>query len=213
MQSIRCSLLLTIVAWSVCLSIAHNCDPHKNSWTDWGATWDVDADGPKKPGVKWGLRCPQGGDFGGIFEPIVKYRECLGWASYLVSSGSDAAFCYQQVVPCGCFECVMAVCECRSTITASSVLNCKHHLAAFLTNLCPTSRHGFHCCSGIRMMPWIRGPPQKQSCSSITEHHRLLAWEMLSNFCMLLCFKYHFCVTVVVISRFFTVFAVMILNL
>jgi len=66
------------IVWSVCvcLSVRHNREPYKNSWTDWDAV--VDSGGPKKPCTRLGHNPPGKGPFwGDMSHPIVKYRQTL----------------------------------------------------------------------------------------------------------------------------------------
>jgi len=46
------------VVWSVCLSVWHNLEPCKNSWTDRDAVWNVDSGWPKEPHIRRGSRSP-----------------------------------------------------------------------------------------------------------------------------------------------------------
>jgi len=57
----------------VSLSVCHDCEPCKNSWTDWDVVWVVDSRGPKEPcSIRWGRDPHAKGQFCGVKEwPIV----------------------------------------------------------------------------------------------------------------------------------------------
>jgi len=43
------------VAWSVSLSVSHDCEPRENGWNDHEVVREVDSGGPKEPHVRWGI--------------------------------------------------------------------------------------------------------------------------------------------------------------
>jgi len=46
-------------AWSISLSVGHDCEPCKSGWTDLDVIWDIDSGVPEEPCIRWGSRSPR----------------------------------------------------------------------------------------------------------------------------------------------------------
>jgi len=67
------------VAWSVGLSVGHDCEPCKSGQTNCDAVRDVESGGPKEPCIRWGSRSLHAkgqfwGDDARIFQHAVEHH-------------------------------------------------------------------------------------------------------------------------------------------
>ena len=82
----------TDVAWLVCVSDGHVCEPCKNSRTDRDATWGHPG-GPKESRVIWGSKSPEGkGQFLAVVFPIQNHWPSLLWCLASVCSQQKGSF-------------------------------------------------------------------------------------------------------------------------
>jgi len=69
---------LSIIFFGRSVSVGHNSEPCKNSWTDRYAIWDVDS-GAWESYIRWGSEpfLWRGNSEGEMERPIGKYGDCL----------------------------------------------------------------------------------------------------------------------------------------
>ena len=90
----------------VCVSVWQNCEPYKNSLTNWDVVSDVHSAGPKQPHIRWGPGSPRGRRNFGVLPaiwPFVQFLwplvECRCWRSRVMIRAVTCgvwAFCSTQ---------------------------------------------------------------------------------------------------------------------